>query len=86
MLSSFNVAAPMRNREGNMEELLRQLMGKEVDVSCGTSAVVRGLIVDIKDGVLYLRDEEDNVTYVVVANVAFIWEVTNKEPRAGFMN
>lgn len=69
-----------------MEEFLRQLMGKEIDVSCGTNAVVRGTVVDVKEGVLYLRDDEENVAYVVIANVAFIWEVTNKEPRAGFMH
>lgn len=69
-----------------MEEFLKQLMGKEIDVSCGTNAVVRGSVVDVKHGVLYLRDDEDNVAYVVIENVAFIWEVTNKEPRAGFTN
>ena len=68
-----------------MEEFLRQLMGKEIDVSCGTTAVVRGSVVDVKDGVLYLRDDEDQVAYVIIANVAFIWEVNNREPRAGFM-
>lgn len=67
-----------------MEEFLRQLMGKEIDVSCGTSSVVRGNVVDIKDGMLYLRDEDENVVYVVVEKIAFIWEVTNREPRAGF--
>lgn len=67
-----------------MEEFLRQLMGKEIDVSCGTSSVVRGNVVDIKDGMLYLRDEDENVAYVVVEKIAFIWEVTNREPRAGF--
>ena len=60
------------------------MMGKEIDVSCGTSAVVRGNVVDVKDGILYLRDEDEKVAYVVVEKIAFIWEVTNKEPRAGF--
>jgi len=67
-----------------MEEFLRQLMGKEIDVSCGTSSVVRGNVVDIKDGLLYLRDEDENVVYVVVEKISFIWEVNNHEPRAGF--
>ena len=67
-----------------MEEFLTQMMGKELDVSCGTSAVVRGNVVDIKDGVLYLRDEHERVAYVVIAKIAFVWEVTNRELRAGF--
>ena len=69
-----------------MEEFLKQLMGKEIDVSCGTSAVVRGSVVDVKDGMLYMRDDEDRVAYVVIEKIAFIWEVENKEPKAGFMH
>ncbi len=61
-------------------------MGKEIDVSCGTPAVIRGNVVDIKDGILYLRDEKDEVAYVVVEKIAFVWEVTNKESRPGFMH
>ena len=69
-----------------MEAFLTQMMGKEIDVSCGTSAVVRGNVVVIKSGILYLRDDEEKVSYVVVDKIAFIWEVTDKEPRAGFMH
>ncbi len=68
-----------------MEEFLKQLMGKEVDVSCGTSSMVRGTIVDVKKGVLYLRDEEDRVAYAVIDKIAFVWEVLSREPRAGFV-
>ena len=69
-----------------MDEFLRQQMGKQIDVSCGTSAVVRGDVVDVKDGLLYLRDEEDRVAYVVVDKIAFVWEVTDNEPKAGFVH
>jgi hypothetical protein len=69
-----------------MEEFLRQLMGKQIDVSCGTSAVVRGDLVDIKDGMLFLRDENERVAYVVIDKIAYVWEVKNDEPRAGFVH
>ena len=69
-----------------MEDFLKQLMGKEIDVSCGTSAVVRGDVIDVKEGVLYLRDEEENVAYVFIDKIAFVWEVKDKEPRAGFLH
>lgn len=69
-----------------MEEFLKQQMGKQLDISCGTSSVIRGDVVDVKDGILYLRDEEERVTYAVIDKIAFIWEVTNKEPKAGFVN
>ena len=67
-----------------MEEFLTQLMGKKVDVSCGTGAAVRGEVVNVKDGILYLRDEE-KVAYVAVEKVAVVWEVKDHEVRTGFV-
>lgn len=68
-----------------MEEFLKQLMGKKIDVSCGTSAVVRGDVVDIKDGILYLRDDEDRIGYVVIDKIAFVWELNDSKHKAGFV-
>lgn len=68
-----------------MEDFLTQLMGKEIDVSCGTSATVRGDVVDVKNGILYIRDEDDRVAYVVIDKIAFVWEVKSNEPKAGFV-
>jgi hypothetical protein len=68
-----------------MEDFLVQLMGKRVDVSCGTSAVVRGEIVDVKDGILYLRGDEERVCYVAVDKVSVVWELKEHESRAGFI-
>ena len=68
-----------------MEEFLTQLMGKQIDVSCGTSAVVRGDVVDVKNGILYLRDEDERVAYVVVDKIAFVWEKGDAEHKAGFV-
>ena len=68
-----------------MEEFLTQLMGKKIDVSCGSSAVVRGDVVAVKGGVLYLRDEEERVAYVAIEKVAVVWEVKDHEVRPGFV-
>lgn len=67
-----------------MEEFLTQLMGKKVDVSYGTSGAVRGEVVDIKGGILYLREEE-KVAYVAVDKIAVVWEVQEHEVRTGFV-
>jgi hypothetical protein len=67
-----------------MEEFLTQMMGKKVDVSCGTGASVRGEVVNVKDGILFLRDEE-KVAYVAVEKIAVVWEVTEHEVRTGFV-
>lgn len=68
-----------------MEEFLTQMMGKKIDVSCGTTAVVRGDVVAVKDGVLYLRDEDERVAYVAIEKVAVVWEVKEHQVRTGFV-
>ncbi len=68
-----------------MEEFLKQLMGKEIDVSCGAGATVRGDVVDVKDGVLYVRDEQERVAYIAVEKIAVIWEVKPHSVRPGFV-
>lgn len=68
-----------------MEEFLKQLLGKKIDVSCGSSATFRGDVVDVKDGVLYLRDEDERIAYVAVDKIAVIYECKDKEHRPGFL-
>ncbi len=69
-----------------MEEFLKQLMGKEIDVSCGGgAATVRGDVVDVKDGVLYLRDDQERVAYIAIEKIAVIWEVKPHSSRPGFI-
>lgn len=69
-----------------MEEFLTQMMGKKIDVSCGTSSTVRGDVVDVKKGILYLRDENERVAYVATEKIAVVWEVKDQEIRTGFVN
>jgi len=68
-----------------MEELLRQLMGKKIDVTCGTNAAFRGDVMDVKSGVLYLRDETDKVAYVSVDKIAVVFEIKDQHSRPGFI-
>ena len=68
-----------------MEEFLTQMMGKQIDVSCGSGAVVRGDVVAVKEGVLYLRGEEERIAYVAVDKVSVVWEVKDHEVRTGFV-
>lgn len=68
-----------------MEELLKQLMGKKVDITCGTNATFRGDVIDVKSGVLYLRDEDDKVAYVAIDKIAVIYECRDPHSRPGFV-
>ena len=68
-----------------MEEFLKTLMGKNIDVSCGASASFRGDVIDVKGGVLFLRDDDDKVAYVAIDKIALICEVKEHLSRPGFV-
>lgn len=68
-----------------MEEFLTQLMGKRIDISCGSTAIVRGDVMAVKDGVLYLRDEDERVAYVSVEKISIVWEVKEHQVKPGFV-
>ena len=68
-----------------MEDLLKQLLGKKIDVTCGTNASFRGDVMDVKSGVLYLRDEDDKVAYVSIDKIAVIFECKDHPSRPGFV-
>lgn len=67
-----------------MEEFLKQLIGKKIDISCGTGSNVRGDVVDVKNGILYLRDESERTAFVAIEKVAIVWEVKDQPTRPGF--
>ncbi len=68
-----------------MEELLKQLMGKKVEVSCGANATFSGEVVDVKSGILYLRDENDRVAYLAIDKIGIVWEEKEHQSRPGFV-
>ena len=68
-----------------MEELIAKLVGKKIDVSCGSGAVLRGEVVEVRDGVLYLRDEDDKSAYVAIDKIATVYECSDSASRPGFI-
>ncbi|MBX3291272.1 MAG: hypothetical protein KF881_00085 [Acidobacteria bacterium] len=68
-----------------MEELLTQLMGKKIDVNCSTNASFRGDCIDVQNGVLFLRDEDDRVAYVAIDKIAVVHEIKDASSRPGFI-
>lgn len=69
-----------------MEEFLKQLMGKKIDVSCAANVSFRGDVVDVKNGVLYLRDEDEKVAYVAIDKIALVSECKEHLSRPGFVS
>ena len=68
-----------------MEELIGKLVGKKVDVSCGPGAILRGEVVEVRAGVLYLRDEDGKSAYVAIDKIATVYECSDTASRPGFI-
>ncbi|MGB7068925.1 MAG: MM0924 family protein [Pyrinomonadaceae bacterium] len=68
-----------------MEELLKSLVGKTIDITCGTTGVFRGDVVKIVSGVLYLMDDEERTVYVAIDKIATLCECSEHSNRPGFV-
>jgi hypothetical protein len=69
-----------------MEELLQSFEGKKIDVTCGSSAVFRGEVVEVGEGVLKLRDEDGKLLYIAIPRIASVYECSDQAGRPGFIN
>jgi hypothetical protein len=68
-----------------MEELIKGLTGKKIDVSCGSGAMLRGQVVEVRDGVLFLLDEDEKSAYVAIDKIATVYECSDAATRPGFI-
>ncbi len=68
-----------------MQELIDQLRGKKIDVSCGTGSVFRGEVTDVKNGVLFLLNEEAKLVYIAIDRIAAVYECGDTQSRPGFI-
>jgi hypothetical protein len=68
-----------------MQELLSRMTGKRIDIYCGGSSSLRGEVLQVEDGVLYLKDDEEQLCYVAVEKIIVVWEARQDEHRAGFV-
>ena len=68
-----------------MEEVLRNLTGRKVDVSCGSGPILRGEVKEVTDGILHLRDDDDKLAYVSISKIASVYECSDSTSRPGFI-
>ena len=68
-----------------MEEFLRTLIGRRIDAFCGGTSSVRGEVVKVENGVLHLKDEDDEICYVAIAKIIVVWEKRDKDRHPGFI-
>ena len=68
-----------------MEELLKQFVGKKIDVSCGGAAVFRGSVKGARDGILSLVDEDERDIFIAAEKIASVCECKDNSGRPGFV-
>ena len=68
-----------------MKELLSSLIGREVDVVCTGTSSLRGKVVKVDDGVVQIKDDDDNVCYVALDKIIAVWEKRDRNRHPGFV-
>ncbi|MDT7603350.1 MAG: hypothetical protein QOF61_1347 [Acidobacteriota bacterium] len=68
-----------------MEEFLSKMSGRVIDVFCGGGARLRGEVLKVEGGILYLKDDEEQLCYIVIEKIIAVWEAREHEQRAGFV-
>ena len=68
-----------------MENFLSKRIGKKLDVYCGGSASLRGEVIRVESGVLYLQDTDGKSCYIAIDKIIVVWEARDDEHRAGFV-
>lgn len=69
-----------------MQEFLSRMIGRRIDIFCGGASSLRGEVIKVEGGVLYLKDDEQRMCYVAVDKIAVVWEARDDEHRAGFVS
>ncbi|MEK7856874.1 MAG: MM0924 family protein [Acidobacteriota bacterium] len=68
-----------------MEEILKGLIGKKIDVNCGSNVVYRGEVISVSAGVLMITNEEGHDVYISTDKIAALTECKDFGSRPGFI-
>ena len=69
-----------------MQEVLSRLIGKKVDLYCGSASSLRGEIMKVEGGVLHLKDSDERMCFVAIDKIVAVWEADDEGHRAGFVS
>jgi len=68
-----------------MQQLLSNLIDKEIDIVCTGAASLRGKVVKVEDGILQLQDDEGEFCYVAIDKIVVVWEKRDRDRHPGFI-
>jgi hypothetical protein len=67
-----------------MEDFLKTLVGRRIDVFCGATSSMRGVVAHVEGGVLHLKDNDGETCYIAIEKIIAVWEKRDKERHSGF--
>lgn len=68
-----------------MDQIIGELIGKKVDVNCGSGTVFRGENSGQSNGILTLTDEDGRRFYIDMSKIISISEVGETASKPGFI-
>lgn len=68
-----------------MDELLSGLIGKKIDVNCGSNVVYRGEVTSVSAGILKIQNEDAQDVFIVIDKIAALSECRDPSLRPGFI-
>ena len=69
-----------------MQDVLSRLIGKKVDLHCGTASSLRGEVLRVEGAVLHLKDKDEKTCFIAIDKIVAVWEVNEDEHQAGFVS
>lgn len=68
-----------------MEDLLKGLIGKKIDVNCGSNVMYRGEVLEASSGILKLKNDDGQEIFVAIDKIAAVSECRDLTARPGFI-
>jgi len=68
-----------------VKQILANYLNKMIEIHYGSTAAIRGKLLDIVEDVAKLEDEDKVTMYVAIDKICVFWEVKEKEKPVGFI-
>ena len=68
-----------------MNEILKELINKKVDINCGADALFSGEVLDVKESLVVIKDKDDRRVNISISKIVAITESSEPLSRPGFI-
>lgn len=68
-----------------MEELLKGLIGKKLDINAGAGSMFNGELKSVENGIAVLLNDDDQTLYMSISHIRAVTESNSSQSRPGFI-